>query len=58
MFVDVLGLIKVLFRQTTVGAVKYSPEDNEVVWTIKSFPVRNTWRKGSLTFSRSRVDYW
>jgi len=25
--------------KTTVGTVKYTPEDNEIVWNMKSFPV-------------------
>ena len=31
--------------QTSVGIVKYVPEDNEVLWNMKSFPVSNFARK-------------
>lgn len=27
--------------KTTVGSVKYAPEQNAITWTIKSFPVTN-----------------
>lgn len=27
--------------KTTVGSVKYAPEQNAITWTIKSFPVNN-----------------
>ena len=35
--------------QTTVGNVKYAPEQNIVVWSIKSFPVSGTVLKSQIS---------
>jgi Adaptor complexes medium subunit family len=40
--------------KTTVGHVRYVPEDNAAVWTIRSFPVRYTFL---LTPSFSAVSF-
>lgn len=44
--------------KTTVGSVKYAPEQNAITWTIKSFPVTSLdiGFKLSLTFAINKLN--